>query len=146
MIFSENRCTLFRIMRYRANWASTSLQAGDNAPACEARHWAIRPPPGRTPPQSVRMSAPQAERATNTSSRSSSGRSTITVAAGAAAAAGAPPQVPAPAAAVAPPARAAPPPAAATALAQAADTLALFFSRHSSAASPPVGTPAQTLG
>src|SRR6185312_3742961 len=116
----ENRCTLFRIMRYRANCASTSLQAGESADACEARHCMIRPPPAGTPPHSVRTSPPQADRNTNNSSRGSIGRSTIAVgAAGAAAAAGAPPLLPAPvAAAAAPP----PPPPAAIALAQAAET------------------------
>jgi hypothetical protein len=41
---------------------------------------------------------------------------------------------------------AAPPLAAATAFAQLADRFVLLFSRHCSAAAPPVGTPAQTLG
>src|SRR5690349_22444268 len=104
---------------YRAaNGASTSLQAGDSDAALLAMHCTMRPPPGATPAQSERMSAPQAERTMNSSSRGSSGRRTIT--AGAAAAAGAAP--------VAGAAAAAPPPAAAvTAFAQADETLALFF-------------------
>jgi hypothetical protein len=38
------------------------LQASDSAPACDARHCAIRPPPAGTSPQSRAWSAPQAER------------------------------------------------------------------------------------
>jgi hypothetical protein len=89
------------------------------------------------------MSAPQAERITNSSSRGSIGRSTITVgaAAGAAPAAGA-----AAVAGAATAAGAAPPVAAATAFWQPAETFALFFSRHSSAGAPPGGTLAQTFG
>src|SRR6185312_4842325 len=151
MIFSENRRTLFRIMlsSYRAaNCPSTSRHAGDNAAGCDARHSMMRPPPAGTPAQSARTSGPQADRATNRISRGSIGRSTS----GAGAAAGAAPAAPAAGAALALAgaellaAGAAPPPAAATAFPQAAESFALFFSRHSSAAAPPVGTPAQTLG
>ena len=49
----------------------------------------MRPPPGATPPQIVRTSAPQADRSTNSSSRGRIGRSTITTGAAGAAAAGA---------------------------------------------------------
>lgn len=98
----------------------------------------IRPPPGATPAQSVRISTPQADRTMNSSSRGSNGRSTIVVGAAAGAAAGAAPA----GAAVA----AAPPDAALTALWQDGETLALFFSRQSSAAAPPGGTLAQTFG
>ena len=49
------------------------------AAALVARHCTIRPPPGATPPQIERTSAPQAERSTNSSSRGRIGRSTITV-------------------------------------------------------------------
>src|ERR1700759_2885651 len=117
------------LLLYCANWPSTSLQAGERAGACEARHSMIRPPPAGPPAQRVRTSPPQAERSTNNTSRGRIGRSTITAgAAGAAAAAGAPPPLLPPAAAAgAPP----PPPTAATALAQAAETFDLFFSRHS---------------
>src|SRR5262245_46347935 len=114
------------------NGTSTSLQAGDRSAARLATHCMMRPPPAETPAQSVRMSGPQAERSTNSSSRGSIGRNTITVGAAAGAAA--------------PAAGAALPLTAASALPQPAETLALFFSRHSSAGAPPVGTPAQTLG
>src|SRR6476661_5923602 len=108
----------------------------------------MRPPPAGTPAQSARTSGPQADRATNRISRGSIGRSTNGAGAGAAAS-----EAPAAGAALAlagaalPAAGAAPPPpAAATALPHTAESLALFFSRHSRAAAPPVGTPAQTLG
>src|SRR6185295_4751126 len=122
---------------YRAaNCDSTSLHAGESCAALVARHCTMRPPPGATPPQIERTSAPQAERSTNSSSRGRIGRSTITVGA-AGAAAGAAPVAGA----------AAPPPlAAATALAQPAESFALFFSRHCRAGAPPVGTPLQTFG
>ena len=65
---------------YRAaNCDSTSLHAGESCAALVARHCTIRPPPGATPPQIERTSAPQAERSTNSSSRGRIGRSTITV-------------------------------------------------------------------
>src|SRR6185437_2718929 len=121
-----------------ANCASTSLHAGESCAALVARHCTMRPPPGATPPQIERTSAPQAERSTNSSSRGRIGRSTITVGAAGAAAA---------AAAGAVPAAGAPPPLAAeTAFSQPAESFALFFSRHCSAGAPPVGTPAQTFG
>src|SRR5207253_8616325 len=85
-----------------ANWDSTSLQAGESWAALVARHCTIRPPPGATPPQIERTSAPQADRNTNSSSRGRIGRSTITVGAAGAAAAAAPAGA-APAAAGAPP-------------------------------------------
>src|SRR5262245_53953325 len=99
----------------------------------------IRPPPGATPGQSARTSAPHADLRTNSTSGGRIGRSTNEGAAGAAfglvvacAGAGA--------------GAAAPPPAAATACSQPAESFALFFSRHCSAGAPPVGTPAQTFG
>ena len=141
---SPDQCGSPRSRDYcAANWASTSLQAGESEAALVARHCTIRPPPGGTPPQIERTSAPQAERSTNSSSRGRIGRSTITAGAAGAAAAGA-----APAAAGAAPAAgaAAPPLAAATAFSQPAESFALFFSRHCSAGAPPVGTPAQTFG
>src|SRR4051812_45860541 len=76
---------------YRAaNWDSTSLQAGESCAALVARHCTIRPPPGATPPQIERTSAPQADRSTNSSSRGRIGRSAMTVGAAGAAAVGAP--------------------------------------------------------
>src|SRR5579863_1538656 len=121
------------------NCMSTSLQAGDRSAARLEMHSTRRPPPGATPVHRARISAPQAERTTKSSSRGRIGRSTITVGAmaGAAAAAAGAPLVAG---------TAAPPLTAAIALPQAAETLALFFSRHSSAGAPPVGTPAQTFG
>src|SRR6185295_9281498 len=120
----------FRAAYRAANGASTSLQAGDSDAALLEMHCTMRPPPGATPAQSVRMSAPQAERTMNSSSRGRSGRSAITAGAAAGAApAGA-------AVAAAPP----PPVAALTAFSQAGETLALFFSRHSRAGAPPGGT------
>src|SRR5207247_1866682 len=113
-----------------------SLQAGDNEPAFWARHCTIRPPPGCTPPHTERTSPPQAERSTNNSSRGRIGRSTM--AAGAVAAPGAAAVAPSFAGAAA---GAAPPLAAATAFSQLADSFVLFFSKHCSAAAPPVGTP-----
>src|ERR1700742_2102196 len=103
----------------------------------------MRPPPGGTPPQSERTSAPQAERSTINSSRGRIGRSTIAGAAvdAAAPAAGAAVAVPGAAVAVA---EAPPPLTAATAFPHGADNFARFFARHCSAAAPPVGTPAQT--
>src|SRR5437588_6997116 len=102
---------------YRAaNWDSTSLQAGESCAALVARHCTIRPPPGCTPPQIERTSAPQADRSTNNSSRGRIGRSTITAgaaAAGAAPAAGAATAAPPPLAAETAAATAAPPPLAA---------------------------------
>ena len=103
----------------------------------------MRPPPGATPAQRPRTSAPQAERSTNNSSRGNIGRNTITVgAAGAAAgpAAALPPDTGAVAVA-----GVEPPPAALTACWQLGESLDLFFSRHSSAAAPPGGTPAQAF-
>src|SRR4051794_14674770 len=104
-----------------------SLQAGDSEAAWVARHCTMRPPPGATPAHSERTSAPHAERTTNNSSRGRIGRSTSGGAAGAAAAV-----------AVAAPAAAgdAAPLAAVMAVSQGAETLALFFSRHCSAAAP----------
>src|SRR3954469_15514225 len=125
---------------YRAaNWDSTSLHAGESWAALVARHCTIRPPPGWTPPQIVRTSAPQAERSTNSSSRGRIGRSTITTgAAGGATAPG--PAGAATAAGALPAVGAAPPPVAAvTAFSQADESLALFLSRHSNAGAPPVG-------
>src|SRR6185295_12940877 len=116
-----------------ANCASTSLHAGESCAALVARHCMMRPPPGATPPQIERTSAPQADRSTNSSSRGRIGRSTMTVGAVAAGAA------PAAAGAAAAGAAAPPPLAAATALPQAAESFALFFSRHCSAGAPPVG-------
>src|ERR1700756_298026 len=106
--------TLACASSYRAaNGASTSLHAGDSDAALLAMHCTMRPPPGATPAHSVRMSAPQADRTMNSSSRGRSGRSTITAGGGAGtpAAAGA---APAGAAAAVPP-----PDAALTAFAQA---------------------------
>src|SRR5262245_33013282 len=102
----------------------------------------IRPPPGSTPGQSARTSAPQADLITNRTSRGRIGLSTsgaAVVAAFALAPASAAGAVPAVGAA-------APPPAAATACAQPAESFDLFFSRHCNAGAPPVGTPAQTFG
>src|ERR1700751_4238356 len=96
----------------------------------------IRPPPGATPPQRARTSAPQAERKTNSSSRGNIGRNTSAGAAAGAAAAGAPATAGAAAAPV----------AAATAFWQLADSFVMLFSRHCNAGAPPVGTPAQTFG
>src|SRR4051812_50190546 len=94
---------------YRAaNWDSTSLQAGESCAALVARHCTIRPPPGATPPQIERTSAPQADRSTNSSSRGRIGRSTITVGAAGVVAAAPPPAAGAPPAAAGAP----PPPAA----------------------------------
>jgi len=101
----------------------------------------MRPPPGATPPQIERTSAPQADRSTYSSSAGRIGRNKMTTGAAGAAAAGA-----AAGAAVAVPPAAPPPLAAATACYQAGESFALFFSRHCSAGAPPVGTPAQTLG
>jgi len=63
-----------RMIYCAANWPSTSLQADDSEPALVARHCTIRPPPGATPPQIARTSAPQADRSTNSSSRGRIGR------------------------------------------------------------------------
>lgn len=58
-----------------ANWASTSLHAGEIEPARVARHCMIRPPPGATPPHSsVRTSPLHADLRTNNSSRRRIGR------------------------------------------------------------------------
>src|SRR4051812_29106484 len=102
----------------------------------------IRPPPGATLPHSVRTSSRHADWTMNSSSRGRSGPSPITAgaAAGPAAPAGAAPAGAAVAAAPPPPA------AALTAFSQAGETLALFFSRHSSAVAPPGGTLVHTLG
>src|ERR1700731_4553870 len=121
-----------------ANWPSTSEHAGDSEADCVARHSMIRPPPAGTLAQSARTSPPQADLSTNRISRGRIGRRTKGGAGGAAgralaAAAGAPAGV------------AAPPLAALTAFSQLPETFDLFFSRHCSAAAPPVGTPAQTL-
>src|ERR1700745_2538370 len=97
----------------------------------------IRPPPGATPPQSARTSAPQAERKTNSSLRGSIGRNTSAGGAATGAAAGGAPATAGVAAAAF---------AAATAFWQLVDNFALLFSRHSNAGAPPVGTPAQTFG
>src|ERR1700675_337631 len=74
-----------RVIYCAANWARTSLQAGEREAAWVARHRAMRPPPGATPPQSERTSPPHADLTTNNSSRGRIGRSTS---AGAGAAAG----------------------------------------------------------
>src|SRR4051812_17235891 len=129
----------------------------------------MRPPPGATPPQIERTSAPQADRSTNNSSRGRIGRSTMTVGAAAAAAAGAPagaavaglpaalgaaglgaavlgvaafgaPVSVAGLAFAAAGAAAAGASTARTALWQPDDRLDMFFCRHCSEASPPGGT------
>ena len=123
---------------------STSLHAGESCAALVARHCTMRPPPGATPPQIERTSAPQADRSTNSSSRGRIGRSTITVGAAGAAAVAAPPR----------PEPRLPRVQAARhrhwrrrrPFSQPAESLALFFSRHCRAGAPPVGTPAQTFG
>src|ERR1700675_3630087 len=131
-----------RVIYCAANWARTSLQAGEREAAWVARHRAMRPPPGATPPHSERTSPPHADLSTNSSSRGRIGRSTMTTGAAGAVAAGASVA----AAGGAPPAGAAgaaPPLAAATAFSQLAESFDLFFSRHCNAGAPPVGTPAQ---
>src|SRR5947199_287631 len=149
---------------YRAaNWDSTSLHAGESWAALVARHCTIRPPPGCTPPQIERTSAPHADRSTSNSSRGRIGRSTITAGAAGAAAAAAPAGA-APAAGAAAAVEAAGAAAfgaavsaglavpaglevaaagastARTALWQLDERLDMFFCRHCSAASPPGGT------
>src|SRR5205823_15098264 len=111
-----------RDYRAAANGANTSRQAGDRSAARLAMHCMMRPPPGATPAHSVRMSPPQADRITNSSSRGSIGRSTITVGAAAGAA---PPAGAAAAAGALPAAGAAPPLAAVTAFSQPAESFAL---------------------
>src|SRR5689334_5355058 len=106
----------------------------------------MRPPPIGTPEQSARTSAPQAWRATNRTSRGSIGRSTNRAGAAAGAAAAGAALALAGAAVLAAAGAALPPLAAATAFSQDGESFALFFSRHSRAGAPPVGTPAQTLG
>ena len=44
----------------RRSEASDSWHSGDSSAACSRRHIIARPPPGRTPPQNWRKSAPQA--------------------------------------------------------------------------------------
>jgi hypothetical protein len=127
-------------MNYRAaNDDKTSLQAGESDVACDARHCTIRPPPGGTPPHSVRTSPPHADLKTNSSSRGRIGRSAMV----AGAAAGAAPGL----AAAAPPAAGvvSPPVAALTACWQLDDSFDLLVSRQFSAAAPPVGTLAQVF-
>src|SRR5262249_28973214 len=113
-----------------ANWDSTPRHSGDSDEALLVRHRRMRPPPGSTPAHSVRRSAPQAERITNSTSRGRICRSTITAGAegAAGAAAGAAGLVAASAAVALPAGAAAPPATAATAFWQAGDTRALFFS------------------
>jgi len=107
----------------------------------------IRPPPAGTPAQSVRTSAPQADLITNSTSRGRIGRSTNGGAAAAAAGAAVGLALALAGAVLLAAAGAArPPPAAATAFSHAAESPALFCSKHRRAAAPPVGTPAQTIG
>src|SRR5712671_2186715 len=133
-----------RIIYRAANWPRTPWHAGDSEAACVARHCTIRPPPGAMPPHNARTSPPHADRKTNNSSRGRIGRSTST---GAGAAAGAAPGLAVAAAAGTAPAAGVvvPPLAALTACWQLPESFDLFFSRHCSAAAPPVGTPAQTF-
>src|SRR5579871_1536615 len=105
----------------------------------------IRPPPAGTPAQSVRTSAPHAERITASTSTGRIGRNTSGDAAGAPPAAGASGAAFAVAGAAPAAAGAAPPPAAATAFLQLGDSLASFFSRHCKAAAPPGVTLEQTF-
>src|SRR5947209_7114341 len=121
------------------NGVSTSRQAGERSAARLAMHCMMRPPPGATPAHKVRMSPPQAERITNSSSRGSIGRSTMTT--GAAAGAAPPAAGAAAAGAVSLLAGSlfgsAEASIAFTALWQPDDRLDMFLARHCNAASPP---------